>query len=1164
MLAVEDKRLFCELCQLYFSDSCPSHGAPHFIRDSAVPEGAGSGAESRAVLSLPQCLVLVERSQEPGGEMGIKDKGFFFYVDASDESKANWMRYVACASSEEEQNLTVFQYHGRIYYRVSKPIPAGAELRVWIGREYATMLGLQLGDHIKFEFGEKEILMKIFQDIQVVSVSDGSTSAGQQTDSASSSMGKTQTAPVSPQGHVTQSVSTSIAQPQTPDSSLPPGPRAAAAPPLRFNFVKGSESLVSLSRAQSRYWTFFGFEANCFGQFLDKTKIICKLCGGRLAYSGNTTNLRQHLIYKHRREFNQLMESGMTGPPVHGPPAAASFGPLRAGQRAPPPLASASSPGAPKQQREGEGSASVSSSSVTNRISPAPTPAPTAPPTASPTASMATAPLVSAARATNVIADFLVRDLLPPQTVEGEGFKLLMSTLLPSYQLPSAHFLSQVVLGGAYAQGRAERVGLLKEAVGGLGAAEKSPPVSSVKLSPDEPTQDCDPDPSSDCISSWSPALSTGDTPSSSLSAALKRGVARSRVAVSGEVWRYGWRGDGVIYVTLSAHFVDEDFRQRSLTLSSRRLGEEGASEGKAEALVRAMAREWGVAMPSFILLGGEEGVLEKEERNEGSLHPNSTATEERGDSDPSVERYSLDCKNAVTENTPEEESQSGSAEEGRGLLTAWPPISCMFGVLQKCMQRILQLPEASRALRRCEALVSKLLPFILHGNAAAASPRVEELLADPTLRSQLRSWGRDGLSWSSLYGGVQTLSDSQHTLSQVLGEMAAETQASSNCSVEAGPPLSPQPLPKDSSDPTPEQLHKPNTSSAVSGLCAADLPEPCDWSLLRELCAVLKPLDVACSTLAREQFPCLSLVKPVLTSLLSRHFAPRHGDSPFRQVAKQAVRESLEGRYSDPEVNRVLNLACALDPRFRGLEFVEAGERAETLDWLKKEAVGLAQDERLGEGGMDREERCGKRPKRAGPEITSGGVKKARQAGEPEDRGPEDTVLLNDEGDGDVGERESELEERSPGPTPQEKGLSDMEFLLGGLCPPRPQTPHRSLAQQVEREVAIFRAEPGAELGEEPLQWWRERASQLPLLARAARVYLAAPATAGHAPRLLKQNIGEGGAMFRKRANIPPEALDQLLFLHHNHLSVGKPARAGTLGTLRPERSDGKRSISD
>ncbi|KAI1887895.1 hypothetical protein AGOR_G00195200 [Albula goreensis] len=71
MLAVEDKRLFCELCQLYFSDSCPSHGAPHFVRDSAVPEGAGSGAESRAVLSLPQCLVLVERSQEPGGEMGV-------------------------------------------------------------------------------------------------------------------------------------------------------------------------------------------------------------------------------------------------------------------------------------------------------------------------------------------------------------------------------------------------------------------------------------------------------------------------------------------------------------------------------------------------------------------------------------------------------------------------------------------------------------------------------------------------------------------------------------------------------------------------------------------------------------------------------------------------------------------------------------------------------------------------------------------------------------------------------------------------------------------------------------------------------------------------------------------------------------------------------------
>ncbi|KAG5849638.1 hypothetical protein ANANG_G00113050 [Anguilla anguilla] len=123
MLAVDDKRLFCERCQLYFSDSCPAHGPPHFIKDSAVLEG--SHLSQGSIFGPYEGEGLLSRQACTKYSWAIKDKGFFFYVDGSDESKANWMRYVACASSETEQNLTVFQYHGRIYYRVSKETPAG-------------------------------------------------------------------------------------------------------------------------------------------------------------------------------------------------------------------------------------------------------------------------------------------------------------------------------------------------------------------------------------------------------------------------------------------------------------------------------------------------------------------------------------------------------------------------------------------------------------------------------------------------------------------------------------------------------------------------------------------------------------------------------------------------------------------------------------------------------------------------------------------------------------------------------------------------------------------------------------------------------------------------------------------------------------------------------
>ena len=54
------------------------------------------------------------------------------YVNACDPSSSNWMRYVNCARAEEEQNVTAYQYQGEIYYRAHRPIPAGAEILVFL------------------------------------------------------------------------------------------------------------------------------------------------------------------------------------------------------------------------------------------------------------------------------------------------------------------------------------------------------------------------------------------------------------------------------------------------------------------------------------------------------------------------------------------------------------------------------------------------------------------------------------------------------------------------------------------------------------------------------------------------------------------------------------------------------------------------------------------------------------------------------------------------------------------------------------------------------------------------------------------------------------------------------------------------------------------------
>ena len=138
---------------------------------------------------------------------------------------------------------------------------------------------------------------------------------------------------------------------------------------------------------------------------------------------------------------------------------------------------------------------------------------------------------------------------------------------------------------------------------------------------------------------------------------------------------------------------------------------------------------------------------------------------------------------------------------------------------------------------------------------------------------------------------------------------------------------------------------------------------------------------------------------------------------------------------------------------------------------------------------------------------------------------------IEDEDEESDVGETD---ENESPDPGSQ-GGLSGMEFLLGDLFCSAPRSRQSSVEESIDMEMSVFRADKGASLGVEPLQWWRTKSVQFPLLAVVARAYLAAPAVAGNAAQDFVQ---EGaGAMHRKRANIPPESLDAVLFLHYNQM---------------------------
>lgn len=141
------------------------------------------------------------------------------------------------------------------------------------------------------------------------------------------------------------------------------------------------------------------------------------------------------------------------------------------------------------------------------------------------------------------------------------------------------------------------------------------------------------------------------------------------------------------------------------------------------------------------------------------------------------------------------------------------------------------------------------------------------------------------------------------------------------------------------------------------------------------------------------------------------------------------------------------------------------------------------------------------------------------------------------DDEESDVEEEEQVVEasEDRRAELPSQEGLSGMEFLLGDLYLPTAKSKQDSVEESVDVEVSVYRSSKTTFLGVDPLQWWSEKAAQFPHLAKVAQAYLAVPAVAGNAVQNFLQEDVE--TVYKKRNNVPPENLDSILFLHHNHM---------------------------
>lgn len=1006
----------------------------NYIPDAEIPpeEPWLHGGPTRAVLSLPSCLCLCEdvapvmdgtRSfseqplveikvyakclLEPGVLFGpylgvckeripnklkyawaIRDEAAFTYIDAADENKSNWMRYVTYTRMEEEHNLVVFQFFRRIYYRVTRQITEGTELKVWIGRDYATLLGLGMDDNVKCEVGEKETVLQLLQDIQLVTLPELNSSSVW-SDYIQSQSPMTLTNDMTTMTNLDSMTDTSTlgpAQPSPSSSSLFSCPSPGYNTTDKFDFMPGSEHLLCAPNTPTHSpWFFVGYEPDASGMPLDPSAVVCKLCGDVVRCGGGPVNIQNHLLNKHHIKTRDSNRDQTTGSPFHN-------------------LSSA-------------------------------------------------------------IISFLIMDLQPPSVIEGQGFRQLIQTLAPSHrELPTYRQLNQL-LKCYFSKGKLSIAEVLKK--------NAKMPDSNASINFESTKRKRPPS-----------ELSEGSL----------------FVILSVEIWLHSWQGKTEQYLTLWAHYIDSDFTLNNMALTTQRLVESEEKEHSLQALetqVKAIAQEWGILQPSMILVGGEGRNTmwlqspksdEGDEAPESHVHPNSTTFLEREDSIP-----------------PDEARGSEQGCSGVGVLS----VPCFFRVVQDCIEEVMTHPIISKTLDHFQSLLSDVfMPVAQPKNPYQnfnESPL--QILTQQELAG-LKSWAHNRPVWSKLYSLLGIVIKHKSLFSEIIKDMKYNDLSEEDTSSEPGP----------------SKICQTNSTSSSS--CAVLCSE---WKVLEDLRLVLRPLDVACQTLAKETFPRLSLIKPILTGLLSRHLVLQQSDSlSIKEEVKKMMRKSLLHSYNSFAVNKALCVACAFDPHFIGLGFMDVKEQIATFDWLKKDSVRIVKEVKMGRQVTDRS----RSPSSFLAKSDDSSLRRSKRVR----RSHHANFQVKEDGEAEEEcDVEEEDEDGSEDECPSQEGLSGLEFLLGDLYPSTPKSKQNSIEESIDVEVSVYRSSKVTALGIDPLQWWIKNEVHFPLLATVARAYLAVPAVAGNAVQDFLQEVSR--SVYKKRDNVPPESLDPILFLHYNRM---------------------------
>ena len=90
------------------------------------------------------------------------------------------------------------------------------------------------------------------------------------------------------------------------------------------------------------------------------------------------------------------------------------------------------------------------------------------------------------------------------------------------------------------------------------------------------------------------------------------------------------------------------------------------------------------------------------------------------------------------------------------------------------------------------------------------------------------------------------------------------------------------------------------------------------DFTVVASLLEVLKPFKHITEVMSGEKYTTVSSIKPLLHHLLNVALDIEAKDSAAMKAMTQAMTANLGERYSSPQSDELLGIACFLDPRFK------------------------------------------------------------------------------------------------------------------------------------------------------------------------------------------------------------------------------------------------------